>query len=146
MFAKKSDLKDRIVKAILTDRSRQKAVFDREKKELEDRLRGEFELILQAKEAQISLLQTDLESNEKFVKDVEDIYAFVWDLINKNTKIANYFVLQKEKMEKHFGYIFQSLGTTVDEIETLRRTMLDKDPINRERLKYNAPLISNKKP
>jgi len=138
IFAKKSQLRELVVQAVLKDRKDQSAKHIAALHALEDRLNGEAELKIQTLQAKIELLQQEVSNNKKFMSDVEEAYAFCWDMINKNDEVAGYFSNAKDKVEKHFGYIFQAIKSAGDKAINNKQQMIDKDQIIRDKLRYNS--------
>lgn len=140
MFAKKSQIKDVITQKV------KKALEEKEKEyiknmlELEDRLRGEFEIINQSKDSEIELLLLKNKELEDFVKEAREVYYFCWDIISRTASSANKGELYYERLEKAMGGILQSVRILGKEALDNKQLLISKDAENRKKLRLNGDL------
>jgi glucan-binding YG repeat protein len=145
MFAKKKQLKELITEKITKALEDQKKEYDKKMSDLEDRIRGECELIIQSKEADIELLTIKLRDADEKAKEAEEVYYECWDLISRTSSQANKAELYYSKVEKSMGNILQSIRILGSEIENNKVSLIKNDGGFRKKLGLNGDLkkISN---
>jgi glucan-binding YG repeat protein len=140
MFAKKKQLKELITEKITKALEDQKKEYDKKMSDLEDRVRGECELIIQSKEADIELLTIKLKDADERVKEAEETYYFCWELVSKTASSSNKAELYYGKLEKAMSGILQSIRIFGKEIEDNKQLMINRDADNRKKLRLNGDL------
>jgi len=133
--ANKKQLKELIIKQVNEALKKQQKQHDAEMLDLEDRVRGECELSLQAKDAELELMAIKVKDAEEMKKDALDVYYMCHEMINKGYASACKHELYSEKMEKAIGSILQSVRQVSQEMEDNKKLLTDNDEKFRKKLK-----------
>lgn len=137
MFAKKSQIKDMITKKVNDAVEEERVKNIKALMDLEERLRGEFEIILQSKESDIEILELRCKDLEDQNKEAIDVYYFSWDLISRVASSANKAELYYDRLEKAMGGILQSVRTLGKEAIQNKQLLFEKDTEHRKKLRLN---------
>lgn len=135
MFAKKSTIKEAILRAREEEKAHWATIHQQKMRDLEDRLRGEFEVLLKEKEAEVEIRTRELSDARNFIKDAEEVYLYCWDKVKKTEQIGTALEMHSERIKKYMGYIHQSIHCIVDETQKNKNDMLSNDETNRKKLK-----------
>jgi hypothetical protein len=138
MFIKRSQIKEFVANKVSKALAEQQKIHDKELMDLEARVRGECEINLQSKDADIDILTLKNKEAEQIKKDAEDVYYKAWDIVVNTSALQGKAELYYKRLESSMVNALQAVRLIGKEIEKNKQTLIDSDEDFRRKLALNG--------